>query len=85
MSTLSTVPIPVYQSVHALLCTAGRHGKGNCGETLPQIDSLNMEGFSQEKIHNRILGLSTKQLLKKEQDRGEAEQLMTLYTGICVF
>lgn len=39
------------------------HGKGNCGETLPQIDPLNMEGFSQEEMHDRILGLSTKQLL----------------------
>lgn len=97
VSTLSTVPISVYQYVRALLCTAGSerlfcssfetkrgillevyqsppflyfsrslssgHGKGNCGETLPQIDSLNMEGFSQEKMHDRILGLFTKQLL----------------------
>lgn len=46
-----------------LLCSSSGHGKGSCGERLPQIDPLNMEGFSREEMHDRILGLSTKQLL----------------------
>lgn len=39
-----------------LLCTSSGHGKGSCGERTPQIDPLNMEGFSWDEVHDWILG-----------------------------
>lgn len=66
------------------LSLSSGHGESNCGERLPQIDSLNMEGFSQERMHDRILGLSTKQLLLKEQDRRQSERFRTFSAGVCV-
>lgn len=67
-----------------LLCSSSGHGKGSCGERPPQIDPLNMEGFSREEMHDWILGPlhQTAPLEAEQENRGEAERLATL--SLCV-
>lgn len=69
-----------------LLCSSSGHGKGSCGERPPQIDPLNMEGFSREEMHDWILGPlhQTAPLEAEQENRGEAERLATLSVCECL-